>query len=567
MEKKKIPISIVIILLLLSPFITVHGDSLKDSQESVGEQNFYSLKLVKHDICRTSVIDIEDTQDKYYSDQIYNNNTSLIEKSNMNFGNSISQTKDGGFIIAGSTKGESEYDYYDVFLIKTDTNGKQEWNKTFWFGEGNSVQQTKDNGYIIAGCQYLGSDFDVLLIKTDENGVMQWEYSYDSYGWDYGNSVQQTDDGGFIIVGKIINVTSNMLVFKTDQNGNVEWSSSYANLDFAEAKSVEKTQDGEYIITGYTSSSPHKAFLLKIDKDGNEQWHHTYEGLGETIGYSAIQTEDQGYVITGYTYEVPNNKQSSILLIKTDEYGNEIWSKHYLVLTHTQGYSVHLTKDNKYVITGSTWSGDEVCAFLLKTDEQGNQELINTYEGLGYSSGKCVRQTNENDYILTGSTRHLSSNYRYVFLSKIQANGNQLWYKIFEWVNTPPNKPEIPDGPTKGKKYRTYTYTTSTTDKDGDLIYYMWDWDDPYAIYNPAVGPYISGAECSNSHFWREDVVYNIRVIAMDHHSGFSEWSDPLPVSIQKNRAVNTPLFIRFSENNPRLFLVLQKLFRLNNGV
>ena len=88
------------------------------------------------------------------------------------FGKSVQQTIDGGYIITGS-KGT---DYHsDVWLIKTDAQGNEEWNQLFGgvdYDFGNFVRQTNDNGYIITGHtkSYGNGGYDVLLIKTDSKG-------------------------------------------------------------------------------------------------------------------------------------------------------------------------------------------------------------------------------------------------------------------------------------------------------------------------------------------------------------------------------------------------------------
>jgi hypothetical protein len=121
-------------------------------------------------------------------------------------GYSVRQTRDGGYILLGYTysfgKGRS-----DFWLIKTNAKGEKEWDKTFG-GEnddaGYSVQQTRDGGYILVGSTYpSGSAFrDVLLIKTDAYGNNQWSKTLggdDSE--DIGYAVQQTSDDGYIMLG------------------------------------------------------------------------------------------------------------------------------------------------------------------------------------------------------------------------------------------------------------------------------------------------------------------------------------------------------------------------------
>jgi hypothetical protein len=87
------------------------------------------------------------------------------------------------------------------------TEPQVEWEKTFG-GRGDdwgfSVQQTSDGGYIIVGSttSFGSGEFDVYLIKVDANGNMQWSRTFGGREDDWGSSVQQTRDGGYIIVGE-----------------------------------------------------------------------------------------------------------------------------------------------------------------------------------------------------------------------------------------------------------------------------------------------------------------------------------------------------------------------------
>jgi len=225
-------------------------------------------------------------------------------------GRSVQQTTDGGYIVAGLAWSDSTGE--DVYLIKTDSLGDTLWTRTYgdstddW---GYSVQQTTDGGYIVAGCIIsLNAGYAyVYLIKTDSLGDTLWTRTYGDTSSNGANSVQQTSDGGYIVAGFTDSRGAGSLDFyliKTDSLGDTLWTRTYGGTYVDLGYSVRQTTDGGYIVTGYTAIGGwnRKVYLIKTNSLGDTLWTRTYGTLGrEDYGYSVQQTTDGGYIVAGWT--------------------------------------------------------------------------------------------------------------------------------------------------------------------------------------------------------------------------------------------------------------------------
>ncbi len=246
-------------------------------------------------------------------------------------GYSVRQTSDGGYIIAGRTCSFGDIDG-DVYLIKTNTSGDTLWTRTYggmYYDWGNSVQQTSDGGYIIAGftISFGAGNGDVYLIKTNATGDTIWTRTYGWHAGDEGYSVQQTSDGGYIIAGYThpFGVSScEVYLIKTNASGDTLWTRTYGGMSDDYGYSVQQTLDGGYIIVGYTYSygaGSVEIYLIKTDALGDTLWTKTYGGMDNDEGYSVQQTSDGGYIVAGFT-ESFGADYRDVCLIKTDANGN-----------------------------------------------------------------------------------------------------------------------------------------------------------------------------------------------------------------------------------------------------
>jgi len=343
---------------------------------------------------------------------------------------SIHQTTDIGYIMAGYTESFGE-GKEDVYLIKTDSAGDTIWSRTFGGDKedfGLSVQQIKDGGYIISGAtQSLETgSYDVYLIKTDIIGDTTWTKTYGGDNYDCGYSVQQTSDGGYIIAGWTGSYGSGLedvYLIKTDSAGDTIWSRTFGGDRYDYGYSVKCTSDGGYIIAGQTQSFGEGGFdvyLIKTDSIGDTLWTRTYGGSNFEAGDVVQKTNDGGYIIVGNTYSFGAG-DSDVYLIKTDSIGDSLWARTYGGNNYDCGYSVQQTSDGGYIVVGTTksyGSGSED-VYLIKTDSVGNTIWSRTFGGIESDNGSDVKQTNDGGYIIVGNTYSFGQGKNDVYLIKI----------------------------------------------------------------------------------------------------------------------------------------------------
>ncbi|WP_214020669.1 hypothetical protein [Methanoculleus sp.] len=229
--------------------------------------------------------------------------------------------------------------WYDlsIWLIKTDGQGNEVWNRTYSAGDTAdvaSVLQTDDGGYLIAA----NTGFrDALLIKTDADGNEVWRKTYGGPDRDSALDMIETDDGNYVVVGSTgwtpEKDTGGTWIFKVAPDGRQIWSRTFSvEGEYLLFSTVDLAEDGGFILGGQRTSGhteTDNAWLVRVDRDGFEKWNRFIGGNASGIVDSVIWTPIDG----GYLAAVRNPWEAErfgtvpIRLIKTDSSGEAVWTK------------------------------------------------------------------------------------------------------------------------------------------------------------------------------------------------------------------------------------------------
>jgi hypothetical protein len=365
----------------------------------------------------------------------------------------VLQTADGGFIMAGSTfstNGDitNNHGLQDWWVVKTGPLGNLEWQKCYGgsFGDGmfqtevvNSIQQTSDGGYILAG-QTASSDGNVLgyhggvdawVIKIDNNGNLVWQKAFGGSGQDIANAITTTTDGNYIFTGTAESNNGNLTgvsngavwIVKIDSNGNIIWQKRYGTALIV-IYDIKRTNDGGYITAGMYSLSSvdpnyngNDFYVSKLDAVGNVVWQNTFGDRSTDIAFSVQQTTDGGYVAAGMgTIVLGNSGNPYYWVIKMNNTGAIEWEKHIGGQDNSLqvAKSIRQTFDGGYIVAGQTASlggdisnpigGGNFDYWIIKLNGNGNIVWEKSLGGTGTDSATSIQQTTDGGFIVGGNS-------------------------------------------------------------------------------------------------------------------------------------------------------------------
>ena len=251
----------------------------------------------------------------------------------------MKQLPDGNLILGGY-KFDTLNNKNICFLIKADTAGNVLWQKDQYANAQDylfSIDLTSDGGFIMGGyTREFKADYDLFLMKTDSSGNQQWRKYYGDLDDQYKGYVVTMPDGGFVQIG-YVNKNPNYaraIIRRTDSSGNNIWEMEFGREYFSLFDRVQVDNFGNIIAVGGTStdSFPEEAprlWVVKFDSFGDTLWNKTYSyhyGLTHTYAEDFKVLQDNGLILAGYIIPVgildtAINKKNDMYVLRTDDEG------------------------------------------------------------------------------------------------------------------------------------------------------------------------------------------------------------------------------------------------------
>jgi hypothetical protein len=345
----------------------------------------------------------------------------------------IQETFDGGYVFCGM----SSFNGNDAMVVKLDSIGTIEWAKIY-SGPGieaaTSIEQTPDSGFIVNAVYNSGLNSKNWLLKLDENGDTLWTSLYTvgpgATNVSQGNSMASINNAIYGFTGSynpqsLAPVSAYFISYLS--NGIPLTHKIYNTSSFGtQANSIDKTFDGGFIIAASIGTSPSSVdfYLIRTNAYGDTIWTKTHNNSHDEGSFSVQQSSDSGFIVAGYTWNSIANVSSAYLL-KTDSIGDSIWSGLYGATFSSGLYSVCPTSDGGYIATGRIVNGTPLTSdvYLLKVDAMGNT-LWSKQFGDGADDGYYVRQTKDEGYIICGKGSSPNSIKNGTYIIKTDSLGN-----------------------------------------------------------------------------------------------------------------------------------------------
>ena len=371
-------------------------------------------------------------------------------------------TADYGFILVGSSLSDKSKDKevanlgdLDYWIWKMKEDGSLDWQKSYG-GYGSdqliSLKLTRDGGFLLGGSSNSDSKIigdkenlkkekcfgneDFWILKLNAKGGEEWQKTLGGFAQDNLVEVILTRDGGFLLAGSSASGKNgnketigygalDYWLIKLDNKGKVEWQKSYGGTFNDELKSIIETHDGGFLIGGY-SNSPFSGtkledskggndfWVIKTDKDGNEEWQKVIGSRYDDQLSTVLQDNEHNFILAGSTSDKAEGKNRDMQVLKLDEKGEIIWKENYDFSDRDVLSTIIKSNDNTYVIGGyiekkSKTAQKNTNYILLKINNKGEMLWDNELKSQANDILRKVSETRDGGYLLSGTRKKKGS--------------------------------------------------------------------------------------------------------------------------------------------------------------
>lgn len=371
----------------------------------------------------------------------------------------VVEATDGNYVVVGTTRSnngditDKTGTDADIWVLKIDPEANIIWSKTLGGSNddfGHSIKNTSDGGYIVSGYS-RSSDGDVggnegfqdfWIVKLTADGNIQWEQNYGFLGGEQAFNAFETADGGYFVSG-FLDVTGSggqgnddgrsklhgvgeFWGIKMDSNGNKVWRRYFGGSANDRCFDSVQTEDGGFLMIGSSESDDfditdakgsYDYWVVRVDDTGNLLWTKSYGGEEIDVAYGLTPSKDGNFIMVGDSrsadQDVSNPKGNADLwAVKFRGDGQLLWEKSFGGSAFDSAKSILALQNGSYVISGSTRSADgdvsanrgQNDAWLILINESGGLQFEIAVGGSDLDFANHAMETTDNKIILVGDT-------------------------------------------------------------------------------------------------------------------------------------------------------------------
>ena len=290
----------------------------------------------------------------------------------------IVECSTGGFAFTGYSR-NGTWGRHNLWLVRTDASGSVLWERLYGGvdnDQGFALIEVSTGGFAVAGItRSFGSvdprtlirTFDIWLLRTDTQGHLLWNRTYGGTTDDISHSIVEVPDGGFAFSGEfnssyqsvgggpLIQYHPDAFIIRTDANGEALWNQTYGGIANDFSRSLVQLEDGSFALSGFTnaaSEDPYDGLFVRTNSSGYNTFRAVHGSAKDDFFQAIITCESTGFALAGYTYI---SDSADLWVIRTDTEGTPLWVRTFGG-PDDDLIRAGIRSQNGFVFTGYTFS-------------------------------------------------------------------------------------------------------------------------------------------------------------------------------------------------------------------